>query len=330
MPIQNPGISGAFLYLTVVAAKQYFQYLPTLIISDPMQNHFNTQRLLLDRLHPDDTSFVLGLVNSPGWLRFIGNRNIRTISEAKEYVRKLSADPNAYCWTVRLKESTVPVGIITFIRREYLEHRDIGFAFLPEYAGKGYAGEAAGAVLDYVKSNPVYRRVLATTVRDNENSIRLLEKLGLQREGEVRVDNETLLLFGMDADGLLIDKLTCTFFSIFTNKEKIPDLELIHKVCVPETLFICKKGLEQDIYNLQSFLAPRRQLLSDGTLTGFEEKETYHETKITGNIAQRFSHYEKSGVLQGASFRESGHKLFQFIRTQQGWRISAVSWEDKV
>jgi hypothetical protein len=66
-----------------------------------------------------------------------------------------------------------------------------------------------------------------------------------------------------------------------------------------------------------------------GALTGFQEVETAHRTSVFGNVAQRVSAYMKSGVLEGAAFQMRGVKVFQFIRTADGWRISAVSWDDE-
>jgi hypothetical protein len=131
------------------------------------------------------------------------------------------------------------------------------------------------------------------------------------------------------SDKQSIDQLTALFFNIFTNSnQRQPDWNGIHTICLAKTLIIKKTGLTEEIYNLHSFIAPRKKILSDGTLTGFEEKETSEETNITGNIAQRSSTYQKSGYLNGKYFEGSGHKFFQFIKTIDGWKISSVVWED--
>jgi hypothetical protein len=103
---------------------------------------------------------------------------------------------------------------------------------------------------------------------------------------------------------------------------------MIHAVCLKETMIIKKSELKEDIYNLQTFIEPRKKILSNGKLTEFEERETSEETKIAGNIAQRFSTYKKSGYLNGDFFQGNGTKLFQFIKTKEGWRISSLVWED--
>ncbi len=130
-------------------------------------------------------------------------------------------------------------------------------------------------------------------------------------------------------DKLLIDQLTKTFFSVFTNAhQQQPDWKLIHTLCLPETIIVKMTGTTEAIYDLQSFIEPRRKILSDGTLTEFEESEIFEETRIVGHIAQRYSKYQKSGYLNGNHFQEYGSKFFQFIKTINGWKINAVIWED--
>ncbi|MEP6794973.1 MAG: DUF4440 domain-containing protein [Saprospiraceae bacterium] len=130
-------------------------------------------------------------------------------------------------------------------------------------------------------------------------------------------------------DKLLLDQLTETFFSIFTNThQQQPDWNLIHTLCLPETIIIKKSSTAEIVYDLQSFIEPRRIILSDGTLTEFEESEIHEETKIIGHIAQRYSKYQKSGYLNGIRFQEYGTKFFQFIKTSNGWKINSLIWED--
>lgn len=126
-----------------------------------------------------------------------------------------------------------------------------------------------------------------------------------------------------------IDQVTGSFFSIFNNVDQQPNWDLINSICIPQTIIIKKEGLEETVYTLQSFVEPRKKILSDGTLTHFKEWETGEETKIISHIAQRFSTYEKTGKLQGESFHGRGYKFFQFIQTSGGWKINAVIWEDE-
>ncbi|WP_146616200.1 DUF4440 domain-containing protein [Chitinophaga dinghuensis] len=134
----------------------------------------------------------------------------------------------------------------------------------------------------------------------------------------------------MKSDNTEIDQLVTSFFGVFTNVNgQTPNIELIFQLCIPEAVIIKKSGLMEEVYNLQTFTAPRKQLLTDGTLTGFEEKEISGVTQVLGNIAQRITKYVKHGMLNGVGFSGSGNKLFQFIKTAAGWKIAAVVWEDE-
>jgi len=131
------------------------------------------------------------------------------------------------------------------------------------------------------------------------------------------------------ADKIEINNLTKQFFNLFDNtNNKIPDWTIVQKICIPEIIIIKKTELTEVVYTLTNFIEPRRAILSNGTLTNFQEQELEEETQIIGHIAQRRSQYQKSGNLSGKSFKETGTKLFQFIKTNQGWRINALVWED--
>ena len=131
------------------------------------------------------------------------------------------------------------------------------------------------------------------------------------------------------SDKIEINNLTEQFFNLFDNtNNKIPDWTIVQKICIPEIIIIKKTGLNEIVYNLANFIEPRKEILSDGTLTNFQEQELHEETQIIGHIAQRRSMYQKSGNLSGRLFTETGTKLFQFIKTNDGWRISSLVWED--
>jgi [ribosomal protein S5]-alanine N-acetyltransferase len=154
-----------------------------------------TDRLTLQPLMNTDALFIKELVNTDGWLKFIGNRNVNNEEDAIAYIQRINANENVVYWTVRPIGSDQNVGIITFIKRDYLDHRDIGFAFLPSSVGKGYAFEAAQKVLQYLVEGDHLDRILATTIPDNISSIKLLHKLGLTFDKEIKVGEETLHLY---------------------------------------------------------------------------------------------------------------------------------------
>ncbi|MBI1769484.1 MAG: GNAT family N-acetyltransferase [Bacteroidetes bacterium] len=295
-----------------------------------MQNSLSSKRLSLTKLSLGDIDFIYELVNTPEWIRFIGDRNVKTKEDARDLVQTIMNNPNVNYWVVRLHEQLIPIGIVSLVKRDYLDFFDLGFAFLPNHTKQGFAYEATSTFLQYLVNENYSPKILATTIKENVNSIGLLKKLGFQFEKRVEIENEELLLYSISIDKYSIDYLTTSFFSVFTNanQQKV-NLEVINDLCLPETIIIKKSGLKEEVYNLRAFVEPRKKILTDGTLKDFEEKEINEETKIIGRIAQRFSKYEKSGYLNGAFFKQSGNKFFQFIKTVRGWKINAVVWEDE-
>ena len=166
-----------------------------------MLTELTTERLSLHPLSAGDAGFIRELLNTQGWLRFIGDRNIHSAEDAITYINKINSTPNFYYWTVRLTGTHEPIGLISFIKRDYLEHFDIGFAFLPQYNGRGYAYEAAKKILSFVSSMPEHAVVVATTLPDNTNSIKLLQNLGFHFEKEIEVGSEKLEVYSNGWDG---------------------------------------------------------------------------------------------------------------------------------
>ena len=161
-----------------------------------MQNSISTDRLFLNILTIEDSEFIIQLVNSKGWLEFIGDRHVHTKEESIAYIQKILSTENIYYWVVRIKDGNIPVGIVTFIKRDWLENFDIGFAFLAEYTGCGYAYESSKEVLKLVViTNPEYHPVLATTTPNNVQSIKHLKKLGLYFEKEIEAGGEKLQVY---------------------------------------------------------------------------------------------------------------------------------------
>lgn len=163
-----------------------------------------TERLQLRCLTTDDAEFILELLNEPSWLRFIGDRGVRTLEDARAYIVN---GPGAMyerhgvgLYLVESKSDATPLGICGLIRRDALEDIDIGFAFVPRHWGKGYALESAAAVLEHGRDSLGLRRIVAITSLDNDSSIRLLEKLGMTFERTLRMPGETedVKLFGID------------------------------------------------------------------------------------------------------------------------------------
>ncbi len=155
-----------------------------------MQSNYVTERLSINMLRIEDADFIFKLVNTATWKKFIGERNVHNRKDAVAYIQKIMAADNINYWVVKLSDRQVPVGIVTFIKKDYLLHHDIGFAFLPTYTKQGYAFEAADKILTDILQTGQHNTILATTIKENLSSIQLLKKLGFifEREMVNRVD----------------------------------------------------------------------------------------------------------------------------------------------
>lgn len=152
----------------------------------PRLAELTTARLTIRPMTLADAEFILGLLNEPSWLRFIGDRGVRTLEDARSYILTGPTDMYARLGIglciVQTRESGEPLGICGLVKRDYLDDIDIGFALLPRYWGQGYAFEAASEVLRDAKERMALRRIVATTRPDNVASQGLLERLGFQFE----------------------------------------------------------------------------------------------------------------------------------------------------
>lgn len=126
-----------------------------------------------------------------------------------------------------------------------------------------------------------------------------------------------------------IDTVTAEFFGAFDNRGgKTADVARIRRLVVPGGVIVMT-GPEFTVYTVDEFVEPRLRLLADGRLVEFSEWETSERTEIEGDIASRFGAYRKSGILDGEPFEGGGTKTIQFVRTPEGWRISAFAWYDR-
>lgn len=160
-----------------------------------------TQRLILKKFTDDDAELIFSLLNSPGWLKYIGNRNIKTPDDAKNYItEKLQPGYQKYgfgFYLAQIKDTNEKIGMCGLVKRESLDDIDIGFALLPEFEGNGYALEAASAVMDYAKETLKIKQIAAITLPYNTGSIKVLEKLGMSFVKNIRLpnDNDELMLY---------------------------------------------------------------------------------------------------------------------------------------
>jgi RimJ/RimL family protein N-acetyltransferase len=165
-----------------------------------------TGRLRLRKLTVDDAEFILRLLNEASFIQSIGDKGVRTLEDARSYILTgpiASYDKFGFgLWLVENRTDGVPMGMCGLLKRDTLEDVDIGYALVPEFWSKGFAMEAAAAVLSYGKSEFGMKRIVAIVSPQNDSSIRLLEKLGFAFERMVRLAPEAdeIKLFGRDLE----------------------------------------------------------------------------------------------------------------------------------
>ena len=161
-----------------------------------MKNLLETERLLLSPLSYDDAGFIFELVNEPSFKRYVGDKGVHNLDDARQYLREGPIGSYAThgfgLYRVTLRDNGEPLGICGLVKREGFDDPDLGFAFLKAHWSNGYAYESSVAVLDYGRNVLGLQRIIAMADGDNASSTRLLEKLGFEFEGMVRMPGETV------------------------------------------------------------------------------------------------------------------------------------------
>ena len=156
-------------------------------MSIPIETKLQTQNLVLRKFTTQDATFVYTLMNSPGWLQFIGDRDIKSLVDAERYIQErffpTYKQPGCEFWCVLSKQTNEPIGTVSMLLRDPLDEIDLGFAFLPEFTGFGYAFEASQAILQLEQKESKLSSVLAFTDLHNTRSQTLLERLGFNKIG---------------------------------------------------------------------------------------------------------------------------------------------------
>lgn len=166
-----------------------------------MTSILETERLSLREFNTTDATFIIQLLNSKGWLKFIGDRHIKTLEQAENYLTNgpmKSYSVNGFGLSmVELKNTHTPIGMCGLIKRDNLPDIDIGFAFLEEFMGNGYAFEIAQATINFAKESLQKETILAITIPTNVRSINLLKKIGMKFEKNFSFEGSTeeLMLF---------------------------------------------------------------------------------------------------------------------------------------
>lgn len=160
-----------------------------------------TERLTISEMTISDASFLLELLNEPDYIKFIGDKNVRSIADAEKHISEkylpYYQKEGVAFYLVTLKSDNTPIGICGLVDREGLDCTDIGYALLSKYEGKGYAFEATKSMLDFAQNNLKLNPIAAITTIDNIKSSNLLEKLGMKFVKEIFIPNdpEKLRLF---------------------------------------------------------------------------------------------------------------------------------------
>ncbi|MEM7551026.1 MAG: GNAT family N-acetyltransferase [Bacteroidota bacterium] len=157
-----------------------------------------TKRLVIRPISLLDAEFLIDLVNSKEWLKFIGNRNISNKKDADNYIENILNNKNFFYSIFELKESNRAIGIVTFLKRKEEEFPDLGFALLPGFEKKGYAFEACKKYLHAIKNLKEHKNIIAITMPGNQKSIVLLKKLGFNYVGDHTKNEEILSYYGLE------------------------------------------------------------------------------------------------------------------------------------
>ena len=302
-----------------------------------------TPRLRLRWFNAADADFLRGLLNDPGWLANIGERNVRTRPQARSWIATRHTATYGRLgfgfWAVERKADGALMGMCGLIKRDTLMEADVGYALMPAFRGQGYASEAAAACVRYGHEVLGLPEVWGITSPDNAASAAVLAQAGLRDAGITRLvgeERETWLFksphIDRGDDRAQIDALTRRFLSAFTNRDgtiaTLPALP--HYFTLDATVRVADALGTVTTTDVHGFIAPRAALLASGRLTEFEEHETGQRTEIQGAIAQRWLRYAKRGTLDGQAFEGSGTKALQFVRTARDWKIASLVWTDDV
>ena len=156
---------------------------------------FESPNLAVRRFNISDDAFIFELLNMPTWKKFIGDRGISTLEDAVNYIVNgplVSYSQYGYGgWVVMLKDTMQPIGMCGLFKRDYLDGPDLGFAFIPQFEGRGFAFESSMAAINHIKANYDIKALYATTSENNFRSQRLLGRCGFIPHGTVIPTGET-------------------------------------------------------------------------------------------------------------------------------------------
>lgn len=155
-----------------------------------------SKRLVVKPIALNDAPFIIKLFNTSGWLKYIGDRNIHTVKEAELFIQNAINNNDAALWIIWQKDAPRnAIGMVTFIKRDYLVCPDIGYALMPDTMQRGYALEAVDEMLKAILKTNAYDKIHAITLPHNERSMNLLTKLNFKFEKEIINKEELVHLY---------------------------------------------------------------------------------------------------------------------------------------
>ncbi len=162
-----------------------------------MYCEIKTSRLNIRPINLVDSRFMLELVNTKGWLKYIGDRKVHTVTDAEAYIQRILDNPLYFYHVIEMNDTTDPVGVISFLKRDTQQYYDIGFAILPNFERRGITFEACTAYMHAIQADQAFENLIAICLPNNEPSIVLLKKLGFTFQKEFEQGDEVLALYAM-------------------------------------------------------------------------------------------------------------------------------------
>ena len=313
-----------------------------------------TDRLLLRWFCDGDAPRVLALLNDPAWIRFIGDRGVRTLDAARAYIASRLVAHYWYrghgFWAVERRADGEFVGLCGLFQRDSLPQVDVGYALLPEHRGHGYAREAATACLHYGADVLGLRRILAITSLDNDVSAHVLRQIGMEDLGTQQLTGEPApsRLFawtapsaarsnddGADAspDDAQIAALIRRLFAALDSRDGVlaPVTALPHYF-LPTAVITrcCGRGVET--VDVRGFVEQCADRLLGGRWTDCQDGALSQRVQILGRMAQGWVRCRRTGTRDGVVQVAEGQACLQRVKVGHGetlaWKIAALSWDD--
>jgi RimJ/RimL family protein N-acetyltransferase len=300
-----------------------------------------TERLSLRWARPEDAEFICELLNEPSWLANIGDRGVRTPDDARVWIEERLLG-NCWrqgfgFWVVERTADGALLGICGLVLRDGLPNVDVGYALLPRFWGAGYAREAAAASLRYGADVLGLTRLLAITSAANAASARVLEAIGMHFEGLQQLPDyaEPSRLFGWTAvaaapldDRAQIELLLQKFSNALSNRHGLATLAALPHWLLPQASLTRGSAAGLSSVSLQGFMTQRAHLLMGERLLGFEEQTVEQRIEVFGRVAQAWLRYRRSGQMDGTQISGEGFKSLQLLKTEAGWKIASLAWQD--